>query len=93
MELIDASIKHLKGQRFTLYPDFPTAGIIDVTNYNDGMRGGKVRVRAKISTLDKNTLVIKKCFIVIVFEIWCFTKKSLSYLRYGVSYLRYDVSL
>jgi topoisomerase-4 subunit A len=58
VELIDASIKHLKGQRFTLYPDFPTAGIIDVTNYNDGMRGGKIRVRAKISTLDKNTLVI-----------------------------------
>ncbi|MDC6386187.1 DNA gyrase/topoisomerase IV subunit A [Flagellimonas taeanensis] len=60
IELIDASIKHLKGQRFTLYPDFPTAGIIDVTNYNDGMRGGKVRVRAKISTLDKNTLVINE---------------------------------
>ena len=58
VELIDASIKHLKGQRFTLYPDFPTAGIIDVTNYNDGLRGGKVRVRAKISTLDQNTLVI-----------------------------------
>lgn len=60
LELIDASIKHLKGQRFTLYPDFPTAGIIDVANYNDGMRGGKVRVRAKISTLDKNTLVINE---------------------------------
>ena len=59
-ELIDASIKHLRGQRFKLYPDFPTAGIIDVTNYNDGMRGGKVRVRAKISTLDKNTLVINE---------------------------------
>ncbi len=60
VELIDASIKHLKGQRFKLYPDFPTAGIIDVTNYNDGMRGGKIRVRAKISTLDKNTLVINE---------------------------------
>ncbi|MFD2098683.1 DNA gyrase/topoisomerase IV subunit A [Flagellimonas iocasae] len=60
IELIDASIKHLKGQRFKLYPDFPTAGIIDVTNYNDGMRGGKIRVRAKISTLDKNTLVINE---------------------------------
>ncbi|WP_418501473.1 DNA gyrase/topoisomerase IV subunit A [Flagellimonas sp.] len=60
VELIDASIKHLKGQRFTLYPDFPTAGIIDVTNYNEGLRGGKVRVRAKISTLDKNTLVINE---------------------------------
>ncbi|UJH67212.1 DNA gyrase/topoisomerase IV subunit A [Allomuricauda sp. SCSIO 65647] len=57
-ELIDASIKHLKGQRFKLFPDFPTAGIIDVTNYNDGVRGGKVRVRAKISQKDKNTLVI-----------------------------------
>ncbi len=59
-ELIDASIKHLKGQRFKLYPDFPTAGIIDVTNYNEGMRGGKVRVRAKISQKDKNTLVINE---------------------------------
>ncbi|MCR9227160.1 MAG: DNA gyrase/topoisomerase IV subunit A [Flavobacteriaceae bacterium] len=59
-ELIDASIKHLKGKRFTIVPDFPTAGIIDVTNYNDGMRGGKIRVRAKISTLDKNTLVINE---------------------------------
>ncbi|MFS4416896.1 DNA gyrase/topoisomerase IV subunit A [Maribacter sp. 2307ULW6-5] len=59
-ELIDASIKHLKGQRFTLFPDFPTAGIIDVSNYNDGLRGGKVRVRAKISQYDKNTLVINE---------------------------------
>ena len=59
-ELIDASIKHLKGQRFKIYPDFPTAGIIDVTNYNEGVRGGKVRVRARINQLDKNTLVIKE---------------------------------
>ncbi|QBA64245.1 DNA gyrase/topoisomerase IV subunit A [Muriicola soli] len=59
-ELIDASIKHLKGQRFKLYPDFPTAGIIDVTNYSDGMRGGKIRIRARISQLDKNTLVINE---------------------------------
>ncbi|WP_405382126.1 DNA gyrase/topoisomerase IV subunit A [Maribacter sp. LLG6340-A2] len=59
-ELIDASIKHLKGQRFKLFPDFPTAGIIDVTNYNDGLRGGKVRVRAKISQFDKNILVINE---------------------------------
>ena len=59
-ELIDASIKHLKGQRFKLYPDFPTSGIIDVTNYNDGCRGGKIRVRARINQLDKNTLVIKE---------------------------------
>ncbi|MCD2258981.1 DNA gyrase/topoisomerase IV subunit A [Psychroserpens luteolus] len=58
IELIDASIKHLKGKRFTIVPDFPTAGIADVSNYNDGLRGGKVRVRAKISQLDKNTLVI-----------------------------------
>ncbi|WP_369994919.1 DNA gyrase/topoisomerase IV subunit A [Winogradskyella sp.] len=58
IELIDASVKHLKGKRFTLYPDFPTAGIADITNYNDGMRGGKVRVRAKIAQHDKNTLAI-----------------------------------
>lgn len=57
-ELIDNSIKILKGKPFTLYPDFPTAGIADVSNYNDGMRGGRVRVRAKISQLDKQTLVI-----------------------------------
>jgi topoisomerase-4 subunit A len=57
-ELIDASIKILKGKPFTLYPDFPTAGIADVSNYNEGMRGGRVRVRAKISQLDKSTLVI-----------------------------------
>lgn len=58
LELIDASIKHLRGKRFTLVPDFPTSGIIDATNYNDGNRGGKVRVRARISQRDKNTLVI-----------------------------------
>ncbi|MBF2709662.1 DNA gyrase/topoisomerase IV subunit A [Flavobacterium soyangense] len=57
-ELIDASIKILKGKPFTLFPDFQTAGIADVSNYNDGMRGGRVRVRAKIAQLDKNTLVI-----------------------------------
>ena len=59
-ELIDASIKHLKGQSFKIFPDFPTAGIIDVTNYNEGLRGGKIRVRAKIAQLDKNTLVISE---------------------------------
>jgi topoisomerase-4 subunit A len=59
-EIIDASIKHLKGQRFKLYPDFPTGGIIDVTNYNEGMRGGKIRVRARISQLNKNTLIISE---------------------------------
>ncbi|WP_179353744.1 DNA gyrase/topoisomerase IV subunit A [Winogradskyella vidalii] len=58
IELIEASVKHLNGKRFTLLPDFPTAGVADFTNYNDGMRGGKVRVRAQISQRDKNTLVI-----------------------------------
>jgi len=58
IELIDASINHLKGKRFTILPDFPTAGIADFSGYNDGMRGGRVRVRAKISQLDKFTLVI-----------------------------------
>lgn len=58
IELIEASVKHLKGKRFTLYPDFPTSGIADISNYNDGLRGGKVRVRAKISQVDKNTLAI-----------------------------------
>ena len=57
-ELIDASIKHLKGKSFKLFPDFPTGGEADVSNYNDGMRGGRVRVRAKISQYDKNTLAI-----------------------------------
>ncbi len=60
IELIDASIKHLNGKRFTIYPDFPTAGIADISSYNDGLRGGKVRVRAKISQLEKNTLVISE---------------------------------
>ncbi|NOR28427.1 MAG: DNA gyrase/topoisomerase IV subunit A [Lutibacter sp.] len=57
-ELIDASIKHLRGKSFTLIPDFVTGGIADVSNYNEGKRGGKIRVRAKISQLDKKTLVI-----------------------------------
>ncbi|WP_299681669.1 DNA gyrase/topoisomerase IV subunit A [uncultured Tenacibaculum sp.] len=57
-ELIDASIKYLRGRNFTIVPDFLTGGIADVSNYNDGKRGGKVRVRAKISQLDKKTLVI-----------------------------------
>ena len=59
-ELLQASIAYLKGKKFTLYPDFQTGGIIDVQNYNDGIRGGKVRVRAKISVRDKNTLVIQE---------------------------------
>ena len=60
IELIDASIKHLQGKRFTIYPDFPTGGIVDITNYNDGVRGGKIRSRARINQLDKNTLVINE---------------------------------
>ena len=58
IELIDASIKYLKGRSFSILPDFLTGGIADFSNYNDGKRGGKVRVRAKISQLDKKTLVI-----------------------------------
>lgn len=57
-ELIDASIRHLKGKPFTLIPDFLTGGIADVSNYHDGKRGGKIRIRAKIGQLDKKTLVI-----------------------------------
>jgi len=58
VELIDASIKCLKNKKFVLYPDFPTSGIMDVTNYSDGLRGGRIKVRAKVSQLNKNTLVI-----------------------------------
>ncbi|MBW0176327.1 DNA gyrase/topoisomerase IV subunit A [Sediminibacterium sp.] len=58
-ELIDASIKYLKGKRFEIFPDFQTGGMIDVANYNEGKRGGKVRVRAHIEELDKKTLVIR----------------------------------
>ena len=58
IELVEASIKHLQGKRFTLVPDFATGGVADFTNYNDGLRGGKVRCRARISQLNKNTLVI-----------------------------------
>ena len=58
VELIDASIKCLKGRKFQLYPDFPTSGVVDVTNYNDGKRGGRIKVRAKINQLNKNTLII-----------------------------------
>ena len=58
-ELIEASIKALRGKRFELLPDFQTGGMIDAANYNDGKRGGKVRVRALIEELDKKTLLIK----------------------------------
>ena len=57
-ELIDASISYLKGEEFELLPDFPTGGYADITKYNSGIRGGKVRVRAKIQKIDKNTLSI-----------------------------------
>jgi len=58
-ELIDASIKYLRGKKFEIFPDFQTGGMIDVTNYNEGKRGGKVRVRATIEEVDKKMLVIK----------------------------------
>jgi topoisomerase IV subunit A len=58
-ELIEASIKILKGKKFELLPDFLTGGTMDATNYNDGKRGGKIRVRAIIEEVDKKTLVIK----------------------------------
>jgi topoisomerase-4 subunit A len=57
-ELIDASVKHLQGKEFELFPDFYTGGMADVSKYNDGLRGGKVRVRARIKQLDKKTLSI-----------------------------------
>ncbi len=56
--MIDASIKHLQGKKFQIYPDFPTGGIMDVAHYNDGLRGGKIRSRARINQLDKTTLII-----------------------------------
>ena len=59
-ELCDASISYLKGEPFQLYPDFQTGGSIDVSKYNDGERGGVVRVRAKISKLDNKTLCISE---------------------------------
>jgi topoisomerase-4 subunit A len=58
-ELIDASIKCLRGKKFEIFPDFQTGGIVDVSNYNEGKRGGKVRVRAIIEEVDKKTLVIR----------------------------------
>jgi topoisomerase-4 subunit A len=59
-ELLQASVSHLKGKKISLYPDFQTGGIIDIQNYNDGLRGGKVRVRAKIIQQDRKTLVINE---------------------------------
>ncbi len=59
-ELIDGSVKYLKGRSFKLFPDFQTGGSIDVSNYNDGNRGGKIKVRATVEKYDKNTIVIKE---------------------------------
>lgn len=59
-ELCDAAVSYLHGEPFTLYPDFPTGGSIDVSKYNDGMRGGVLKVRAKIEKLDNKTLVIRE---------------------------------
>jgi topoisomerase-4 subunit A len=57
-ELIDASIDYLQGKDFVIYPDFPTGGMVDVSKYNDGQRGGVIKVRAKIEKVDKKALVI-----------------------------------
>ena len=57
-ELIDASIDYLQGNDFVIYPDFPTGGLVDVSKYNDGQRGGAIKVRAKIEKVDKKELVI-----------------------------------
>ena len=58
-ELIEASIKHLRGKKFELHPDFQTGGMADTIHYNEGKRGGKIRVRSKIEEVDKKTLVIR----------------------------------
>ena len=58
VELIEQSINHLRGKKVTIYPDFPNGGMVDVSNYNDGLRGGKVRVRAKITKKDNKTLLV-----------------------------------
>jgi len=60
LELIDASVKILKGEPFEILPDFMAGGLVDCSRYNEGLRGGKIRVRAKISQLDKKTLVINE---------------------------------
>ena len=60
IELAEASISYLKQKKFTLLPDFITGGIADFTNYNDGKRGGRVRIRSKISVMDKTTLLISE---------------------------------
>jgi topoisomerase-4 subunit A len=60
IELIDASILYLEGKDFELYPDFPTGGMIDVSRYSDGLRGGNVKVRARIERVDKKTLAVRE---------------------------------
>ncbi len=57
-ELLDGCVAHLKGEDFELYPDFPTGGLMDVTRYNDGLRGGSVKVRARINKVDPRTIAI-----------------------------------
>ena len=59
-DICDAAVKYLHGEEFKLYPDFPTGGSIDVSKYNDGQRGGQLKVRAKIEKLDNKTLVIRE---------------------------------
>ena len=59
-EICEAAISYLKGEEFQLYPDFPTGGSIDISKYNDGLRGGSIKVRAKIEKLDNKTLVIRE---------------------------------
>lgn len=59
-ELIDQSIQHLKGKKVEIYPDFPNGGMADFSNYNDGLRGGKVRIRAKIKKVDNKTLMVNE---------------------------------
>ncbi len=58
-EIIESAIKHLKGRKFELFPDFQTGGMIDISNYNDGARGGKVRVRSRIEEVDKKSIAIR----------------------------------
>lgn len=60
IELIKASIRILEGKSFKIYPDFPMGGYVDVTDYNKGKRGGKIKVRAKVEILDKNSLIIRE---------------------------------
>ena len=59
-ELIDATIDYLQGKDFVIYPDFPTGGMVDVSKYNDGQRGGVIKVRAKIEKVDKKALIIRE---------------------------------